>query len=153
MKEPLGNAARVALSAIVVGGLLATGTVLYLLWRGSILDSIIVAAVTYFAIRWSWRATLRRRELLKRGFYGSRVGSEWIYEEVREGYIEAIELQLEYLGRGEYEIHVPGERDWAATMPAWARDRRSEILERLGTMFRHDQIRHDPDSPDSSPAA
>jgi len=152
VKERLGTAARFALGAIVLGATLAMGIVFYLLTRGRVLDAVIVAAVTYFGFRWSWHATLRRRELLSRGFHGWRVGSQWVYEEVRDGYIEGIELPLEYLGRGEYEIHVPGERDWAMTMPEWARDRRAEIIERLRTMFKHDQVRLDPDSDPSPPA-
>jgi hypothetical protein len=151
MKERLGTAVRFALGAIILGGALAMGIALYLLAGGRVLDGVIVATVTWFGFRWSWRATLRRRELLSRGYYGSRIGSQWIYEEVVDGFIEGIELPLEYLGRGEYEIHVPGERDWAATMPAWARERRAQIVERLGTMFKYDQIRHDPDSPEEIP--
>ncbi len=65
--------------------------------------------------------------------------------------IHSIELPLDYVGRGEYDIHVPGERAWAASMPDWARGRRAEIVERLQTVFKRSQIhferRHAPSPP------
>jgi hypothetical protein len=53
---------------------------------------------------------------------------------------------LEYVGRGEYEIHIPSERDWVARMPDWARGRRDEIVERLQPPFKRSQMRFDVDT-------
>ena len=49
------------------------------------------------------------------------------------------------MGRGEYDIHVPGERT-GGRMPTWARERRPEIVERLQTVFKRNQIHLDPDA-------
>jgi hypothetical protein len=55
MKERLGTAVRFALGAIILGGALAMGIALYLLAGGRVLDGVIVATVTWFGFRWSWR--------------------------------------------------------------------------------------------------
>lgn len=131
----------------VLAGALAGLAALWMLVRGAVLEGLIVAAVTYFAFKWFWRATLRKRELLRRQFFvGRRVGTHWVYEELHGGEIQSLEFPLEYAGRGEYDIHVPGERDWRKAMPAWAQDRRQEIIERLQTVFKLSQIHFDPDA-------
>jgi hypothetical protein len=112
-----------------------------------VFDGAIVGAITFFVFRWFWRTTQRKRNLLGRGFHvGSRVGTYWVYEELHDSAIVSLELPLDYLGRGEYAIHVPGERDWSATMPHWARERRAEIVERLQAVFKRSQIHFDTDS-------
>ena len=139
-------AAGIAVCALAVVGALA------LLAGGAVIDGAIVAGVTYFAFRWFWRTTLRKRNLLGRGFHvGSRVGTHWVYEELRDSVVVSLELPLDYVGRGEYDIHVPSERDWAATMPEWARERRAEIIERLQAVFKRSQIHFDPDTAPSQP--
>jgi hypothetical protein len=121
---------------------------LYLLARGDILDGAIIGGVTWFTFRWFWRTTLRNRELSRRGYFtGARVGTFWVYEELHDGVIQSIELPLDYVGRGEYDIHVPGEREWTASMPDWARGRRGEIIERLQSVFKRSQIHVDADKP------
>ena len=69
-----------------------------------------------------------------------------MYEELHGGEIQSLEFPLEYVGRGEYDIHIPGEGDWRKAMPGWARDRRQEIIERLQTVFKLSQIHFDPDA-------
>jgi hypothetical protein len=152
MSERVGNSFRV----IVAGGIavcaLAMAGALVLLAGGSLFDGAIVGGLTFFAFRWFWGATQRKRSLLSRGYHvGSRVGTYWVYEELRENVVVSLELPLDYLGRGEYDIHVPSERDWSATMPDWARERRAEIVERLQTVFKRSQIHFDPDSAQSQP--
>ena len=86
------------------------------------------------------------RVLLRQGWFaGRRTGNHWAYDELHDGVIESIELPLDYVGRGEYDIHVPGQQDWLATMPPWARDRREEIVERLATVFKRSQMLFDAD--------
>ena len=108
-------------------------------------DKLVPAALGFLVLRLLWNSSRRKRELSGRGFHlGKRVGTHWVYEELHDGEVVALELALEYVGRGEYEIHIPGERAWVDTMPAWARQRRSEIVERLGTRFKRSQMRmHD----------
>jgi hypothetical protein len=62
-----------------------------------------------------------------------------------EGIVVSLELPLEYAGRGEYDIHIPSERDWQVGMPAWAHGRRAEIVERLQTVFKRSQMHFDAD--------
>jgi hypothetical protein len=105
---------------------------------------LVLAAVAFFVLRRAWRLTRRRRELGSRGFFtGRRVGNHWVYEELHDGEVLAIELPLAYVGRGEYEILIPGEQSWPGRMPAWARERRTEIVERLGTVFKRSDMRTD----------
>jgi len=152
MSEGFDKLFRVKLLAGVTACGVAFASALYLLSRGEILDGAIIAGVTWFAFRWYWGTTLRNRELSRRGYFvGARVGTYWVYEELHDGLVQSIELPLDYLGRGEYDIHVPGERDWLATMPEWARGRRTEIIERLQTVFKRSQIHLDPDTAQSRP--
>jgi hypothetical protein len=145
--ESLGSSFRLLVAAAFVACALGAAGALFLLAGGALLDGVIAAAITYFVFRACWGASRRKRELLRRGYFaGHRVGTRWLYEELRGREIVAVELALEYVGSGEYEVHVPSERDWMATMPAWARERRAEIVERLGTVFKRSQMHFDPDT-------
>jgi hypothetical protein len=154
MGERFDNTFRLKLALGLGACGLGFAAALLLLSSGSILDGCIVAGVSYFAFRWFWRSTIRKRALLRQGYHvGGRAGAHWVYEELRDGIIESIELPLDYVGRGEYDIHVPSERDWSTSMPAWARARRAEIVERLQTVFKRSQILFDPDAPTTPPDA
>ena len=154
MSERFDNTFRLKLALGLAGCGVGLATALLLLFSGSFLDGCIVGGISYFAFRWFWRATMRKRALLRQGFHaGGRVGAYWVYEELRDGVIESIQLPLDYVGRGEYDIHVPSERDWSASMPVWARARRAEIVERLQTVFKRSQILFDPDAPTPPPDA
>ena len=147
MGERVGNAFRGLVLAGILVTVLAVFAAFWMLARGSVLGGIIVATVTFFAFKWFWRVTLRKRELLRRQYYvGRRVGTHWVYDELHGGEIQSLEFPLEYAGRGEYDIHVPGEGDWKKTMPNWARDRRAEVIERLLTAFKRSQLHFDPDA-------
>jgi hypothetical protein len=109
-----------------------------------VIERLLIAAAGYFGLNWSWKATRRKRELGSRGFHaGHRVGNHWVYEELHAGEVVAIELPLAYVGRGEYEILIPGEQSWPDRVPGWARERRTEIVERLGTVFKRSDMRTD----------
>jgi len=137
-------------AAIAVAAMLYAGA-LFLLVQGEAVVAAVFATITFFLFRMFWRSTQRKRELLRQGWFaGRRVGNHWAYDEVHDGLIESIELPLDYVGRGEYEIHVPGKQDWIAAMPPWARDRREEIVERLATVFKRSQMMFDADKPADS---
>jgi hypothetical protein len=138
--------ARLIVPTGIASAALAAVGALVLLARGEIVAGVITAAVTLFAFRLFWNATRRRRELLRRGYFaGQRVGSRWVYEELHQGEAVALEFELEYAGRGAYDIRIPGELAWRDTMPAWARGRREEIIERLGTVFKRSEMRTETD--------
>ena len=152
MSERIGNSFRAMAGAALLLGTLLMCAALYLLSQGEILDGAVLGALTYFLFGMFWRATVRKRELAWRGYYtGRRVGTHWVYDELQDGVIESIDLPLDYAGRGEYEIHVPGPQDWRNVMPAWARERREEIVERLATVFRRSQMHFEPDGAQSPP--
>lgn len=154
MGERIGNSFRSMIAAVCALAVLALTGAFVLLRRGEVVDGAVVAAVTFFLFRLFWRATQRRRELLRRGFFpGRRVGTHWVYEELRDGEIVGLELPLEYVGRGEYDIHIPGEREWSVRAPAWARTRREEIIGRLLAVFKRSQLHVDADPAETPPAA
>jgi hypothetical protein len=134
---------RAVIAVMSVSAALLAALLLFVIGDGIVRFAIAVAG--YFLLRRIWGATRRKRDLSTRGFHvGRRVGTHWVYEEVHGGEAVAIELELAYLGRAEYEIHIPGEREWLRSMPAWARERRGEIVERLGTVFKRSEMRmHD----------
>jgi hypothetical protein len=145
--ESLGNSFRLLVAAALVAGALGAFAALLLLATGSLFEGLLTAAVTLFTFRGFWQLSRRKRELLKRGYVaGHRIGTHWVYEELHGREIVSLELPLDYVGRGEYEVHVPGAGDWLATMPEWARQRRVEIVERLTTVFKRSQMHFDPDT-------
>lgn len=150
--ESIGGSFRLLVAGALVACAVGGATALFLLAGGAVVDGGIAAALTFFVFRASWGATRRKRQLLKRGYFaGHRVGTRWLYEELRGREIVAIELPLDYVGSGEYVLHVPGERTWLATMPDWARDRRAEVVERLETVFKRSQLHFDADAPSEAP--
>ena len=147
MNERIGASFRLQVYAIMACGVLVVAGALLLISRGELVDGLLLAGAAIFLLRWYWRATARRRALSGRGFHaGRRVGSQWAYEELHDGIVVSLELPLEYVGRGGYDIHIPSEHDWLANMPPWARDRRGEIVERLQQVFKRSQIHFDADA-------
>lgn len=147
MNERVAGSFRAVIAAGLVAGAAALLFAFRLLARGAVLEGAIVGTITYFLFKWFWRATLRKRELIRRGYFaGSRVGTHWVYQELHAGEVMSLEFPLEYVGRGEYDIRVPGEAGWSASMPDWARSRRAEILERLQTVFKRSQIHTESDA-------
>jgi len=152
MSEHIGPGFRGMLVSVALMGTLTIAAALALIARGELFSGLVLGGVAALLLRWFWRMTLRKRALSRRGFHaGRRVGNHWLYEELHEGEVESVELQLEYIGRGEYEIHIPGEHDWVAQMPDWARGRREEIVERLQAAFKRSQMLFDADSTTTPP--
>lgn len=153
MSERIGPAFRGMLVGVALFGALTIAAATALVARGALFNGLLIGGVALLLLQWFWRATARRRALSRIGFFtGSRFGNHWRYEELHHGTVESLDLLLEYHGRGEYGLHIPGERDWVAGMPDWARGRRDEIVARLQTVFKHSQMHFDPDSA-QSPAA
>ena len=153
MNEHIGASFRLQVLAIMACGVLVIAGALVLISRGELVDGLLLAGAAIFLLQWYWRATARRRALARQGFHtGQRVGSHWAYEELHDGGVVSIELPLEYVGRGGYDIHIPSEHDWLAHMPPWARERRAEIVERLQQVFKRSQIHFDADAAAAPPA-
>lgn len=153
MSERIGASFRVQLVAIMLCGMLVIAGALVLIVRGELVDGILLGGAATVLLRWYWRSTTRQRALSGQGFHtGRRVGSHWAYEELHDGEIVALQLTLEYVGRGGYDIHIPSEHDWRANMPPWARERRDQIVERLQRVFKRSQIHFDADATSAPPA-
>ena len=145
MSERIGTAFRGALIGIALLGALVVVAALVLILHGSIFDGLVLGGTTLLLLRWYWQSTARKRDLSRRGFYaGQRIGTDWLYEELHEGEVVELKFPLDYVGRGEYVLHIPGEFDWDSRVPGWARNRREEIVERLP--FKRSQIHIDADS-------
>lgn len=86
-------------------------------------------------------------DYVKRGYRVRWVtGNEWMYEERAS---KGAERRLRYvcvvLGNGDSstsEVRVPSVAAWEAEVPPWAKDRRSEIVERIGLCFGSDRGAH-----------
>jgi len=153
MSEHVGPGFRGMLVGVALVGTLTIAAALALIAQGEIFNGLVLGGVATLLLRWFWRTTARMRALSRSGYYaGRRVGNHWLYEELHEGEVESVELLLDYVGRGEYEIHIPGEHDWVAQMPDWARGRREEIVERLQSVFKRSQMHFDADSTTTPPA-
>jgi hypothetical protein len=153
MGEHIGASFRAQVFAIMLCGMLVVAVAFVLMSRDRLIDGLLLAGAAMLMLRWYWRGTARKRALLRHGFHtGRRLGSHWAYEELHAGTVMAIELPLDYVGRGEYEVHIPSERDWQANMPDWARGRRAEIVARLESVFKRSQIHFDPDAAAAPPA-
>ena len=147
MSEHISGSFRAGVIVITLCGVLVIAAACLLITRGLLVDGLLIGAAAVLLLRWYWRATARKRALVRSGFHpGRRVGGHWNYEELHDGDIVWLELPLEYVGRGEYDIHIPSERDWMAAMPAWARERRDEIVQRLASVFKRSQMHFDPDA-------
>jgi hypothetical protein len=153
MNERIGASFRIQLLATLLSGVLVLAGALLLILRGEWIDGLLLAGAATLLLQWYWRTTARKRALLGRGFHtGRRVGAQWAYEELHDGEVVTLELPLEYVGRGGYDIHIPSEHDWQASMPSWARARRAEIVERLQQVFKRSQIHFDADAANASQA-
>jgi hypothetical protein len=147
MNERIGASFRIQFLATVLCAVLVTAGALLLIARGEMIEGVLLGGAATLLLQWYWRSTARKRALVRRGFHaGRRVGAHWAYEELHDGAVVTLELPLEYVGRGGYDIHIPSEHDWRANMPPWARERRDEIVERLHQVFKRSQIHFDADA-------
>jgi hypothetical protein len=130
MSERIGGWFRGLDLAVAAACVLGIAGALFMLTEGARWEWSLVGLFLIFLLRWYWRATARQR-----------IGARWVYDELHQGLIESLEFPVVYIGRGEYELILPGDERWRMTMPSWARDRRAEITERLASVFRRDAMR------------
>ena len=75
----------------------------------------------------------RKSALRNKGYFSHRQGPDyWVYEE-RHGYsLVALILPVANTEPGHWEMFIPDDAKWRATVPDWARERRKEIALRIG---------------------
>jgi hypothetical protein len=86
----------------------------------------------------SIRRHFRRKWALRdRGYFSHRHGPNfWVYEE-RHGYsLVALILPVESTEPGHWELFIPDDIKWRATVPEWARDCRKEIAPRIAEAWK-----------------
>jgi hypothetical protein len=83
------------------------------------------------------RETLRSLSLWNRGYCpGRRLHSYWLYEEVQGFNLTALLLPVENTEPGHWELFIPDDTQWRATVTAWAGDRRREIALRIAEAWK-----------------
>jgi hypothetical protein len=103
-------------------------------WPGPVLRILGVALIAAFVLICIAGIAHRMRmwwDVRARGWTVDDRGRDTIvYRETVEGHLEDLGLDSQGF-RGEYIVYVPSEPVWDRTVPAWARGRRSEIVERI----------------------
>lgn len=129
---------RVAYVALERRPMVASGVVFFL---------AVVAAAGGLVIFWEtaeqvdfWRRGYRVRQLSPKGLsYWALGPKQFIYEErTRDGCVQGLRFVRIVLGGGypmAGEIRLPGEDNWDAQMPSWARGRRKEIINCINECF------------------
>jgi len=85
--------------------------------------------------------------LRKRGYLVQHVGHHVHYHELVDGTVRTLDLSGEITVRGPYLLYPPNSNEWDHTVPAWARGRRNEILERVRTFFGREHFELSDDRP------
>lgn len=92
----------------------------------------------------AWQRIVRTLSLRRNGYFGGRqVRGSWVYEERCGAELLALSLEMVNMEPGRWELFVPGEAKWREVVPAWAADRRSEIIQRIAERLAPDRIRDD----------
>lgn len=91
----------------------------------------------------AWLAASIRRHLLRqwalrdRGYVSHSHGQNFCVYEERHGYsLVALILPVSHTEPGHWELFIPDDAKWRATVPEWARDRRKEIALRIGEAWK-----------------
>ena len=78
-----------------------------------------------------YRSVIRSMRLDKKGYFsGRRLNEHWIYEEIQGCDVLALILPVTRIGH-RVELFIPTDSEWRATVPYWARERRTEIAWRI----------------------
>ena len=109
-------------------------------WSDALAVFMLVLAILFFPIVWPLSQLWRYYRLYSRGFYVTRKGRDLIeYQERRDGTIQRLTLYREVMSTPPTVVYVPKEDEWQRDMPAWARGRRTEIVDNvrrgLGTKY------------------
>jgi len=137
-----GNA---IMTLIVIGIIAVVATLLYsvsLVFNPLLLLLILPAWVIYLV---SKQYLQRRISLNRFGYFGGgRAQEDCVYEEYINGKLLKLKIKLENTEPGHWELFVPSKDEWQSTVPEWATDRRTEIIERIKPHFKSTDI-HFPD--------
>ena len=80
---------------------------------------------------------VRAVHLWRKGYFsGSRKGNVWVYEERLGKETQSLSLRVENTEPGHYELFVPNDTAWRASVPIWAQDRRKEIVQRISERWK-----------------
>jgi hypothetical protein len=83
------------------------------------------------------RHLLRKWALRDRGYYSHRHGPHfWVYEERQGHSLVALILPVSNTEPGHWEMFIPDDAKWRATVPDWAKDRRREIALRIAEAWK-----------------
>jgi hypothetical protein len=108
------------------------GALLYLVslvFNPLLLLLIIPVWVLYSLVR---RRVMRTYRLKRHGYFACLSNQdECKYEEYMMGEVVDLRIKLENTGPGEWDLFVPTESERRSTVPIWATDRRTEIIERI----------------------
>lgn len=75
---------------------------------------------------------VRAVNLRRKGYFGGRrKGDVWVYEERSGRQTLSLSLRVENTEPGHYELFVPNDAEWRASVPPWAQHRRQEIVQRI----------------------
>jgi hypothetical protein len=78
------------------------------------------------------RSVTRSMRLNKKGYFsGRRLNEHWIYEEMQGNSVAALMLPVANTEPGHWELFIPTDSEWRATVPSWAWERRTEIAARI----------------------
>ena len=113
----------------VAGLVLVAGILLGLARISPWIPTVLVALVILRLLRdWGMRAI----HLRTKGYFGGRYrGGKWVYEERGSNAIRSLILDVENTEPGHYEMFIPSDDKWRASVPEWAQDRRREIANRI----------------------
>jgi hypothetical protein len=111
--------------AVGISIALATSPWIFL---GPLVAWAIVSIQRYFRRKWALR---------DKGYFSHWQGpGQWIYEEQHGHSLLALILPIENTEPGHWEMFIPDDAKWRATVPDWARDRRREIALRIGEAWK-----------------
>jgi hypothetical protein len=93
---------------------------------------VLLAPLLMLIYSFAKRETLRSFSLRNKGYYsGRQLHEHWIYEEVQAFAIAAMLLPVANTEPGHWELFIPDDANWRASVPEWARDKRKEIALRI----------------------
>jgi hypothetical protein len=93
---------------------------------------ILLAPLLMFIYTFTKRETLRTLSLRNKGYSpGRRLRDYWLYEEAENFSVVALLLPMANTEPGHWELFIPDDAKWRATVPDWAKDRRLEIALRI----------------------
>ena len=97
---------------------------------------LILLSIPFVPFFWLAYGLRRQYSLASRGFWVAGKGRDNIeYQERRNGKIERLTVYGERMAIGPHLVYVPDEESWQLEAPAWARNRRDEIVGRIKLML------------------